>query len=383
VTAAVFAAADAPGARSVPSAARVLTAREFRLFQALIYREAGIHLSEAKKVLVEGRLARRLRDLGLDFADYYRLVESDPRERVHMLDCICTNETHFFREPRQFEFLESQVFPEWRARAEAGRMARRVRVWSAGCSTGEEPYSVAMAFLAAFPPASGWEIDIVASDLSTRVLDRAQAAVWPIEKAREIPDPFLKAFMLRGSGPEEGRMKASPLLRARALPTAQPERGAVHLRGPVRPRLLPQRHHLLRRRGQGAGPGPPPRPAGSPGLPPARPCGDGDRPERAHAQRGPHRVHARGAPRRVSALARVPFVEVPTAAFALARAANRKSGLDAASLQAVLVAARRDIEDASGDLARAIERRVGESRGSRARRRERLRQRTGAEKHDG
>ena len=215
MTAAVLAASDTPGARAVPSAARVLTAREFRLFQALIYREAGIHLSEAKKVLVEGRLARRLRDLGLDFADYYRLVESDPRERVHMLDCICTNETHFFREPRQFEFLESHVFPEWRARAEEGRMARRVRVWSAGCSTGEEPYSVAMAFLAAFPPASGWEIDIVATDLSTRVLDRAQAAVWPLEKSKEIPGPFLKAFMLRGSGPEEGRMKASPLLRAR------------------------------------------------------------------------------------------------------------------------------------------------------------------------
>ena len=215
MSSAILAAGHLPGARSSPSAARVLTAREFRLFQALIHREAGIHLSEAKKVLVEGRLARRLRDLGLDFADYYRLVESDPRERVHMLDCICTNETHFFREPRQFEFLESEVFPEWRERAESGRMSRRARVWSAGCSTGEEPYSVAMAFLAAFPPASGWQIDIVATDLSTRVLDRAQAAVWPIDKAKEIPDPYLKAFMLRGTGPEDGRMKAGPLLRSR------------------------------------------------------------------------------------------------------------------------------------------------------------------------
>ena len=214
-TAILAAAGDAVSTRYLPSAARVLTAREFRLFQALIHREAGIHLSEAKKVLVEGRLARRLRELDLDFAAYFHLVESDPRERVHMLDCICTNETHFFREPRQFEFLENEVFPEWRARAEAGRMARRVRVWSAGCSTGEEPYSVAMAFLSAFPPSSGWEIDIMATDLSTRVLDRAQAAVWPIDKAKEIPAPCLKAFMLRGSGPEEGRMKAGPLLRSR------------------------------------------------------------------------------------------------------------------------------------------------------------------------
>jgi chemotaxis protein methyltransferase CheR len=206
---------DSAGSRPAAALTRILTPREFRLFQALIQREAGIHLSEAKKVLVEGRLARRLRDLGLDFADYYGLVESDPQEKVRMLDCICTNETHFFREPRQFEFLETHVFPEWSARAEAGTMARRIRVWSAGCSTGEEPYSVAMAFLARFPPSSGWEIEVVATDLSTRVLDRAQAAVWPIEKAKEIPDSYLKAFMLRGSGPEEGRMKAGPLVRSR------------------------------------------------------------------------------------------------------------------------------------------------------------------------
>ena len=131
--------------------------REFRLFQRLILSEAGIFLADAKTVLVEGRLARRLRELDLDFGAYYRLVEEDERERVHMLDCICTNETHFFREPRQFEFLEQHVFPEWLARAEAGQMSRRVRVWSAGCSTGEEPYSLAMAFLARFPAASGWE----------------------------------------------------------------------------------------------------------------------------------------------------------------------------------------------------------------------------------
>jgi chemotaxis protein methyltransferase CheR len=206
---------DPANARALVAPTRILTPREFRLFQALIQREAGIHLSDAKKVLVEGRLARRLRELGLDFADYYGLVEADPQERVRMLDCICTNETHFFREPRQFEFLESHVFPEWRARAEAGAMARRVRVWSAGCSTGEEPYSVAMAFLARFPPSSGWEIEIVATDLSTRVLERAQSAVWTIEKAKEIPEPYLKAFMLRGTGPEEGRMKAGPLVRSR------------------------------------------------------------------------------------------------------------------------------------------------------------------------
>ena len=196
---------------------RPLTDREFKLFQGLIHREAGIYLSEVKKALLVGRLSRRVRELGLEsFEAYYHHVVdgANPAERVELINNICTHETQFFREPRQFEFLESHVFPEWRARAESGARARRIRVWSAGCSTGEEPYSVAMAFLARFPPSSGWEIEVVATDLSTRVLDRAQAAVWPIDKAKEIPEAYLKAFMLRGTGPEEGRMKAGPLVRS-------------------------------------------------------------------------------------------------------------------------------------------------------------------------
>src|SRR5262249_19797757 len=136
---------------SAPGSPGSLGFRDFRLFQRLIHEEAGIQLSDAKRVLVEGRLARRLRELQLDFGAYYARVEADEQERTRTLDCSCTNETHFSREPRQFDFLEGRVFPEWQARADAGRMPRRVRVWSAGCSTGEEPYSVAMAFLARFP----------------------------------------------------------------------------------------------------------------------------------------------------------------------------------------------------------------------------------------
>ncbi len=192
----------------------VLGAREFRLFQRLILREAGIQLVDAKRVLVEGRLARRLRELDLDFPAYYALVEADPAERVRMLDCISTNETHFFREPKQFEFLESRLLPEWQARVERLSLPRRFRVWSAGCSTGEEPYSVAMSFLARFPPGSGFEISVLASDLSSRVLGSATAALFPLDKSAEIPAPYLRSFMLKGLGPQAGRMKAGPPLRA-------------------------------------------------------------------------------------------------------------------------------------------------------------------------
>ena len=194
--------------------ARSLSVRDFRLFQALIHREAGIHLSNGKRALVEGRLARRVRELDLDFRGYYDLVVGDEDERVRMLDSISTNETHFFREPRQFEYLESRIFPDWQARAQDGRMSRRVRVWSAACSTGEEPCSVAMSFLARFPPGSGWEIDILATDISTRALERARQAIYALEKSKEIPAAYLKAFMLRGSGPREGWMRVGPEIRS-------------------------------------------------------------------------------------------------------------------------------------------------------------------------
>jgi len=195
-------------------AARTLSQRDFRLFQRLVYREAGIHLSDVKRVLVEGRLSRRLRELELDFRSYYTLVETDEQERIRLVDAISTNETHFFREPRQFEFLETRVYPDWEARAAASKMPRRVRVWSAACSTGEEPYSVAMSFLARFPPESGWEIEIVATDISTRVLERARAGLYDLDKSKEIPTRYLKSFMLKGRGAQQGRMKAGPEIRS-------------------------------------------------------------------------------------------------------------------------------------------------------------------------
>ena len=189
-----------------------LSRSEFAAFQGLIQREAGIFLSEVKEALLVGRLSRRLRELGLrNFGAYHRLVQEDETERVRMLDAICTNETHFFREPRQFEFLERQVFPAWRAEAERGERTRTVRAWSAACSTGEEPFSVAMLLLDHLP---GWNVEILATDLSTRVLEKARAALFPLERSAEIPPEYLKRFMLRGVGPQDGRMKAGPELRA-------------------------------------------------------------------------------------------------------------------------------------------------------------------------
>ena len=208
------------GAAGTPAApgtgVRPITDEEFGLFQTLIRAEAGINLTEPKRALLVGRLTRRLRELGLDdFGAYYRRVTiEDPAERVTMFDLVSTNETHFFREPKHFEFLTDRLFPKWKTDAAAGARTKRIRVWSAACSTGEEPYTLAMLLLDHFPPSSGWSVEILGTDISTRVLARASAAVWPNDRAAEIPTPYLKRFMMRGVGAQDGRIRAVPELRA-------------------------------------------------------------------------------------------------------------------------------------------------------------------------
>jgi chemotaxis protein methyltransferase CheR len=205
--------ASEPGSRAERPDASPIATRVFRGFQAVIRRESGISLSDAKKALLVGRLARRMRELGIDdHEEYLERVEADAGERVLMLDAIATNETHFFREPAQFTYLRETAFPRWLEAAAAGKRPRRLRIWSAGCSTGEEPYTLAMLLASFFP--RDWDLEVRATDLSTKALARAEAAVWPIERAREIPPALLKTYMLRGTGPEEGRMKAGPELRA-------------------------------------------------------------------------------------------------------------------------------------------------------------------------
>jgi len=196
---------------------RPLTEREFKLFQSLIHKEAGIYLSEVKKALLVGRLSRRIRELGLDsFEAYYRHVVDgpNPAERVELINNICTHETQFFREPRQFEFLEQTVAPRLRAEAEAGTRPKQIRAWSAACSSGEEPVSMAMSLLYHFPASAGWTVEVLATDISTRVLDKARAATWSIERAGQIPPAYLKRFMLRGTGEHQNRMKAGPEIRS-------------------------------------------------------------------------------------------------------------------------------------------------------------------------
>jgi chemotaxis protein methyltransferase CheR len=192
---------------------RPLTDGEFARFRELVEREIGIHLSSVKQALVNARLLSRIRELGLGtFQEYYERVISSPHdELIRFINAICTNETRFFREPNQFDYLRSRLIPRWRRDAEAGERPRRVRVWSAACSSGEEPYTLGMALLTGLPP--DWSVEVVATDISTKVLERAVAAVYPMERVHEIPADLHKPFLLRGTGSRAGSFRIAPRVR--------------------------------------------------------------------------------------------------------------------------------------------------------------------------
>ena len=193
-----------------------LSPQLFTQFQTLIYNEAGIWLGPHKTALLIGRLSKRLRCLGLrDMSEYFRLVtQSDQQqERAQMIDCITTNETRFFREPRHFEFLAQTVFPAWRQEVSEWRRAACIRIWSAGCSSGEEPYSLAMLLLDHFGNDVGWKFEILATDISTRVLEEAQAGIFPLNESRNIPEKYLNRYFLKGTGEQQGQIRVCERVR--------------------------------------------------------------------------------------------------------------------------------------------------------------------------
>lgn len=174
---------------------------EFAQFQRWIHQVAGIAMGPAKKALVAGRLARRVQHHGLtSFEAYFQLLQRDAHEHQIAVDLLTTNETHFFREPRHFELLRDVILP-------AHPAGRTLRIWSAASSTGQEPYSIAM-LLAHVLGDAAWEV--LGSDLSTRVLERASQALYDMVLTKEIPDPLLRAYCLKGVGAQHGRFIIAP-----------------------------------------------------------------------------------------------------------------------------------------------------------------------------
>lgn len=176
------------------------TDTHFNQLRALVSKYAGISLNETKRQLVYGRLARRIRALGLNgFDAYCDLVgAADSVEIEEFINAITTNLTSFFRENHHFEFLAQTVVPEL---LKTNAASRRIRVWSAGCSTGEEPYSIAMTLLEALGGKNGWDVKILATDIDSSVVATASAGVYPANRQQGVGDSRLKRWFTPSAGP--------------------------------------------------------------------------------------------------------------------------------------------------------------------------------------
>lgn len=193
---------------------------EFQFLRDFVYRHCGIALSEQKRQLVQGRLLRRLRALGLkEFASYCELLRKDPdAELGELASAISTNVTAFFREMHHYDLMVEQLLPRW---LEEKKHGGRLRIWSAGCATGEEPYALAMVLAEALER-TGSHVDarILATDLSPQALEHAQAGMYALDRMEGVSTERRRRWFLRGEGQYEGY--ACVHQRLRELVTIQP-----------------------------------------------------------------------------------------------------------------------------------------------------------------
>jgi chemotaxis protein methyltransferase CheR len=212
----------------------LFTNEDFSAIARMLYDDAGIALTESKASLVYSRLAKRLRALGLEsFNDYCRLVAGREglSERQNMLAALTTNVTRFFREQHHFDHLRDKVLPDLLAQARTGA---RVRFWSAGCSTGQEPYSIALTILSMMPDAANYDIRILASDIDPNVVRTGREALYSAESVQPVPAAMRDKWMVRirdggadkwGAGEEMRRMVA---FRELNLMAQWPMKGRFH-----------------------------------------------------------------------------------------------------------------------------------------------------------
>lgn len=199
-------------AASFANGLRGMSDKEFHTLASFIESELGIRMPETKRVMLESRLLKRIRQLGLpDFAAYVNFVFSDEGragELINMIDAVTTNKTDFFREADHFDFLLERILPSL-----APGITRRF--WSAGCSTGEEPYTLAMVLeeYRERVPAFSWSI--MGSDLSTKVLDKAIEGVYTEEQAGPIPLSFKRKYLMRSKNRDQALVRIKPELRSR------------------------------------------------------------------------------------------------------------------------------------------------------------------------
>lgn len=195
-----------------------LGAAEFSAVAAIMQSDARIHLSEAKKTLVHSRLSRRLREHGLaTFRDYVRLVQTDPVERAAMVVALTTNHTHFFREAHHFDHFRQNTMPWLQARTRS----QPVRIWSAGCSSGEEVYTIAMCLLGEDRSRAAWlrgaDLKMLATDIAPHVVESTRRAVYSASTVEPVPARYRAAWMKPHGADFQMAEEARSLVTARVL----------------------------------------------------------------------------------------------------------------------------------------------------------------------
>jgi len=189
------------------------TAKQFKAFQDLIMEHTSIVISDEKVELIYGRLTRRLRKLNLNnFDDYYQLIANgDNEELEQFINVVTTNLTSFFRESHHFDYLNSTVIPRL---LDQNADSKKIRVWSAGCSTGEEPYSIAMTLMESIPDIHKWDVKILATDIDSEVLTKAKAGIYSSDRIEGLSDKTVKQWFKRGKGKQEGFVRVAPELQS-------------------------------------------------------------------------------------------------------------------------------------------------------------------------
>ncbi|HTT64018.1 MAG TPA: CheR family methyltransferase [Bryobacteraceae bacterium] len=193
-----------------------LTGADFERLRAVIRAESGISLGREKKTMLEIRLKRRLPSLRLsslnDYCQYVFSREGRSEEMVHLIDAVTTNKTDFFRERDHFEYLTAKALPDLAARNGANRKAL---IWSAGCSTGEEPYSLGMVLSDYAQSHPGFRFSLLATDISTAVLHQAAMGIFKSEAVRPVPANLSQKYLMRSRDPSSGLVRVVPELRAK------------------------------------------------------------------------------------------------------------------------------------------------------------------------
>ena len=189
-----------------------LASRDFARLTAFVYSETGIRLGPEKKTMLEGRLRKRLSELQIasykNYCDYLFGPDGLRDEKIRFIDVVTTNKTDFFREPKHFDYLV-QALPEMTARA----IGQPLLLWSAGCSSGEEPYTLAMVLSDYAETHAGFRFRILATDISTKVLELAQLAVYSTDTVEPVPPPMRRKYLLRSREVNADRVRIVPELR--------------------------------------------------------------------------------------------------------------------------------------------------------------------------